>query len=263
VALAVSQLGELPGYVLVMRDITEEKRIQAQLVQSSKMAGIGTLAGGVAHEFNNLIAIMRAKAEFAILAKDPRDINDALGSVMVSTDRAAKITQSLLNFSKRIKPHIESADVVQVMEETLPLLERELVKQHIQLIRNYSSVALCQVDIGQIQQVFLNLLVNAKEVMPAGGTLTIDIYQVEDSVSVKISDTGTGIQEAHVHKIFEPFFTTKDELKNKSGSGTGLGLSVSLGIIENHGGSINVTTGPAGSSFLITLPVESPAHTRS
>ncbi len=255
VALAVSRIAGARGKVVVLRDVTEEKRIQAQLIQSSKMAGIGTLAGGVAHEFNNLIAIMRARVEYALVSNEAKDMQDALGVVMVSTERAAKITQSLLNFSKRIKPQLEQADIARIMEDTLPLLERELIKQHIELVKHYSAAPEIWVDIGQIQQVFLNLLVNAKEVMPSGGTLTIDIRGGSDSVEVCIGDTGGGIDQNHVHKIFEPFFSTKSGLKQASGSGTGLGLSVSLGIIENHGGTIRVESGAAGTSFLITLPV--------
>ncbi len=240
----------------------EEERsfVQEQLIQSSKMAGIGILASGVAHEFNNLIAIMRAKSELAILEPGERNSNDALKSVMVSTERAQKITQSLLNFSRRVKPVYELSNLEAVMNETLQLLERELDKQRIKVVRNFQKIPDMEIDVGQIQQVFLNLLVNAKEAMLKGGVLTLELFAKDDNVVVIIKDTGSGIKQEFINRIFEPFFTTKDSLVENACRGTGLGLSVSLGIIENHGGKVSVDSNDKGTCFMITLPRDRVKH---
>ncbi len=234
----------------------ERKLAQEQLIQSSRMAGIGVLSSGIAHEFNNLLAIMRTKSEMALLDKNENNCLDALNSVMHSTERAQKIVQSLLNFSKRIKSVYEEADIVFAMNETLSLVEREFQKQRITIVKNFSNVPKVYMDIGQIQQVFLNMLINVKEAVGAQGNVVIDIFSEEKSIYVKISDNGPGIHPEYINRIFEPFFTTKDSLNDGSRQGTGLGLFVSQGIIENHGGQIKVDSSPQGTCFTIILPME-------
>ncbi|MFA6216377.1 MAG: response regulator [Candidatus Omnitrophota bacterium] len=256
-------LNDLEVFSILAQAVSiEEERsfVQEQLIQSSKMAGIGILASGVAHEFNNLIAIMRAKSELALLEPSERNSNDALKSVMVSTERAQKITQSLLNFSRRVKPAYELSNLAVVMNETLQLLERELEKQRITVVRNFQEIPDMEIDVGQIQQAFLNLLVNAKEAMRKGGVLTIELFLKGEDAIIIIKDTGTGIKQEFISRIFEPFFTTKDSLVENARRGIGLGLSVSLGIIENHGGKVNVDSNDTGTCFTIKLPKDKSKH---
>lgn len=237
--------------------IEEERKLaQEQLIGSSRMAGIGVLSSGIAHEFNNLLAIMRTKSEMALLDRNENNFLDALNSVMNSTERAQKIVQSLLNFSRRIKSLYEEADIVFAMNETLSLVEREFQKQRINIVKHFSNVPKIYIDLGQIQQVFLNMLINVKESVGSEGIVEIDIFSEEKSIYVKISDNGPGINPEYINRIFEPFFTTKDNLNDGSRQGTGLGLFVSQGIIENHGGQIKVDSSLKGTCFTIILPIE-------
>ncbi len=231
-----------------------------QLIHSEKMAALGTLAGGVAHEFNNLLCMMQGYAELAVQKADLTTCNKALKVVLNASERAKTIAQNLLSFSKRSKSRIDYADLREAMEETIALIERDIEKDNIKIIRRYCEVPKIICDISLLQQVFLNLIINARHAMRnKGGLLTINIAEKDGYVIISIADTGHGIKKEFQKKIFEPFFTTKGVWGSDEVPGTGLGLSVSVGVIESHGGMLEVQSEYGkGALFMIKLPVDSP-----
>ncbi|MFV9506666.1 MAG: response regulator [Oscillochloridaceae bacterium umkhey_bin13] len=230
---------------------------QAELIQSSKLAAVGTFAAGIAHEFNNLLAGMLGYAQLGLAGVDDDAKNEALKVVVDTCRRGKSITGSLLTFARRQEPRRELADLYDAIQGTLTLMEIELRKHQIQVERDLSPVPLTICDPGQIAQVFLNLLTNARDAMkPAGGLLSVSLKSDDQSITLAVRDTGTGIPAAIRDKIFEPFFTTKGALGGSATPGTGLGLSVSYGIIKSHGGTFLVESAPGqGTTMTITLPV--------
>lgn len=232
----------------------ELKAIQAQLVRSEKLASLGELVAGIAHEINNpLTGIM----VFASLARDnpklPQDIKNDMDLITRETERCAKIVKGLLEFSKEAPPQKKPSYIDDIMDLTIALVENQSSFHDIKIIRDYDKeMEQILVDPHQIEQVFVNILLNASHAMPDGGNLTIKtgMESEEGYVYIKISDTGCGISEQNLEKIFDPFFTTKEN------RGTGLGLSVSYGIIESHGGKIEVkSTVGSGTTFTVKLPL--------
>jgi len=230
---------------------------QAELIQSSKLAAVGTFAAGIAHEFNNLLGGMLGYAQLGLASPDDETKNESLKVVVDTCRRGKSITGSLLTFARRQEPRRELADLYDAINGTLVLMEIELRKHHIQVVRDINPVPLTICDAGQISQVFLNLLTNARDAMkPQGGTLTVSLTGDEKGITLTVRDTGHGIPEAIRDKIFEPFFTTKGALGGSATPGTGLGLSVSYGIVKSHGGSFDVQSEPGkGTTMTIWLPV--------
>jgi signal transduction histidine kinase len=177
--------------------------------------------------------------------------------VIDTVDRAKTITQNLLTLARRREPRMETMLVSEAVENPLQLIERDLQQSNIELVREYSEVSPVVCDSGQIAQVCLNLLTNARDAMlPDGGTLTVGIREDGDDVLVSFSDTGSGIPDNILDRLFQPFVTTKGPLGGGDMAGSGLGLSVSYGIIKNHGGTIEVETElNKGSTFTIRLPI--------
>lgn len=247
----------------------ELKEINMKLIQAEKMAAVGELASSVGHEFNNLIGIMQAYAEFTLSQRTEKNITKLIDAVLLSAKRASKITQSLLSFSRRIEHKQELADLNIALEEVLHLLENDFKKADITVIKQTESLPNIMVDIGQIEQVLLNLLVNAKHAIvmrrPEQGRIIIKTAELKNGIEISITDNGTGIKKENIDKIFTPFFSTKGNYGQSKQPGTGLGLSVSLGIIENHYGSITVDSKEnVGTTFSIILPKEknmTPIHT--
>ena len=234
------------------------ERSQQELLESSKLAAVGTLAAGVAHEFNNLLAAISGHTELGLVSDDMDEIKRALEVVIATVDRAKKVTQNLLTFARRREPRMELADVTEAVESPLRLMERDLQKSNIDLVRRFSEVPLIVCDTGQMSQVCLNLLTNARDaLLPDGGTVTVEIREDGDDVIIAFTDTGTGVPDRVLDKLFQPFVTTKGPLGGGEMAGSGLGLSVSYGIVKNHGGAIEVDTEHGhGSTFTIRLPVE-------
>jgi signal transduction histidine kinase/ActR/RegA family two-component response regulator len=230
---------------------------QAELIQSSKLAAVGTFAAGIAHEFNNLLAGMLGYAQLGLASKDEETKNESLKVVVDTSRRGKSITGSLLTFARRQEPRRELADIYDAVQGTLTLMEIELRKHNIKVVRDLNPVPLTICDSGQISQVFLNLLTNARDAMkPDGGTLTVSLNGDERTITLAVSDTGHGIPDHIRDKIFEPFFTTKGALGGSATPGTGLGLSVSYGIVKSHGGAFEVSSEPGkGTTMLIRLPV--------
>ena len=250
------ETGKIIGVSSIARDISEKKRLQRELFHSEKMAAIGKLASGIAHEFNNLIGIMRGFAELALSQPEPDLKIKALEVVINTSDRAGRIIKNLLNFSLRREPKKSTTDVVQTIERALALVSRDFEKGGIEVVREYSRVQHTVADEDQLEQVFLNIIINALHSMPNGGTLTLQVKKLDNSLSISFSDTGCGIKKEHLGKIFEPFFTTKGAIGGSEMPGTGLGLSIADGIIRNHGGKIEVeSTVDVGTAFTVILPL--------
>src|SRR6185503_7899460 len=230
----------------------------AQLRQSQKLEAIGTLASGIAHDFNNLITVISGYTQLALMRADKESAAaDDLRQVIDASDRAANLTHQLLAFSRKQVLQPTVLDLGEVVKGISPMLSR-IIGEHIELrIETADSLARVRADRGQLEQVLLNLAVNARDAMPSGGVLTIATSNVRDAelppasrVSLVVRDTGTGMPDEVRERIFEPFFTTKEP-----GKGTGLGLSMVYGIIKQSGGTVAVESAIGrGTSFFITLP---------
>ena len=226
---------------------------QAQLRQSQKLEAIGTLAGGIAHDFNNLITVISGYTQLALMRTDRASPEaDDLRQVVEASDKAAKLTHQLLAFSRKQVMQPTVLDLSEVVSAIAPMLRR-LIGDHIVLeIAARQPLSRVRADRGQLEQVILNLAVNARDAMPSGGTLTIGTENLSGSRSVllTVNDTGTGMTDDVRERIFEPFFTTKE-----LGKGTGLGLSMVHGIVSQSGGSIEVDSADGrGTTFTIRLP---------
>ncbi len=251
--------------ILAIRDITkrikvekEKVKLQTKLKNSEKMAGLGTLTSGIAHEFNNLLQIMIGHTEYAQRTKKQEDLEEALDIVCNTSDRVSKIIRDLFTFSSRDVLERELSSIPELMDFILSMLEEQMEKKNISVIRKYGRALKIEVNKGEIQQVFLNMAANARDAMfPEGGKLEIEIKKVKDNVEISFTDTGRGIKKENLSKIFEPFYTTKGAVGgNTRIQGMGLGLSVSHGIVERHGGSIEVESEVGkGTTFTIRLPV--------
>jgi len=252
---------ELEDYGRVLEDKVEERsqqlrKIQAKLMQSEKLASLGRLASGVAHEINSpLNGILAFSHLLMRRLKDNPELQKELEIIVKEATRVSAIVRGLLDFSRESKPQKRPCNINDLILHTLSLVERQAVFQNIRIARNLDSQApILLLDANQIQQVFMNILLNAADAMGNHGTLTISSSHVpgDPFVQVKFTDTGCGIPEENLNKIFDPFFTTKADKK-----GTGLGLAVSYGIIDRHRGRIEVQSEVGrGTTVAIHLPLE-------
>ncbi len=239
------------------RMIHELEEHQEQLVQSRKIAAVGTLTSGIAHELNNPINNIYLTAES--LKEDFQGLSqeEALGliqDILGQAERASEIVKGLLDFSRSEHPEFEPLSIAGVIQETLKLVRNQLSLSGIQVETDLpAELPAVHGDRKSLQQVFLNLFINAIQAMLDGGSLTVRAYPSQDGhwLKVEVKDTGTGIAAEHLSRIFDPFYTTK-----QVGRGTGLGLSVTYGIVEKHGGHIEVESQKGrGSTFTVVLPV--------
>jgi signal transduction histidine kinase len=242
----------------------ELRRKQNELIQSSKLAAVGTFAAGIAHEFNNLLGSMLGYAELGYHVDDLEEKNRSLDVVIQACRRGRSITRGLLTFARRQEHQRALANLADAIDETLTLVEIDLRKSHIEIVRQVEPVPPTICDLGQLAQVVLNLITNARDAMkPQGGTLTVSLRERRslDSrrgnwLELSVADTGSGIPEEIRDKIFEPFVTTKGALGGSQTPGTGLGLSVSYGIVQEHGGTIEVDSVLGrGTTMTVRLPV--------
>jgi two-component system NtrC family sensor kinase len=241
----------------VIRDVTDQKMLQEQLIQSEKMSAIGQLVSGVAHELNNPLAGISAFAQLLLTEKRfPPDQRTAAEMIYAEARRASRIVQNLLTFARQHKPERTSTSTNQVLDDTLELRGYELRVRGIQVVRDYdSALPDTMADAHQLQQVFLNLITNAEQAMEKrqrdAQRLTVRTRRTGDVIRTEIEDTGPGIPPNLIERIFNPFFTTKP-----TGSGTGLGLSISLGIVREHEGRIWAENAPTGGArFVVELPI--------
>jgi PAS domain S-box-containing protein len=257
IAPLVTRKFQVIGRLVIMDDITERVELEGQLSQADKLSSIGLLAAGVAHEVNTPLAVISSYTQ--MLAKqlqgDPQK-SGLLEKITRQTFRASEIVNNLLNFSRTSGTEFADVDVNKVILDTLALLEHQFKTAKIQVRSELiPSISPIQGNPGRLQQVFLNLFLNAKDAMPGGGTLSIATSN-GDLVSVRVSDTGSGISPEHVHRIYDPFFTTKTAPREGQSRGTGLGLSVTYGIIQEHAGKIRVETNPgSGTTFALDFPL--------
>lgn len=247
------------GALVVLEDVTGRVRLEEQLQQREKLSSIGLLAAGVAHEINTPLTGVSSYTQMLlgmIAETDPK--HALLEKIRRQTDRATGIVNNLLNFSRTGNvTELTEVDVNRVLEDTLQLLEPQLRQSQITLERIYDpELPRAFGNAGKLQQVFTNLLLNARDAIPDGGQITLRTTMEEDSVQIEIADTGIGIAPENVARIYDPFFTTKGV-----GRGTGLGLAVTYGIVQEHAGHITVHSAPGrGTTFRLSLPT---AHART
>ena len=257
IAPLVTRTFQVIGRLVIMDDITERVELEGQLSQADKLSSIGLLAAGVAHEVNTPLAVISSYTQ--MLAKqlqgDPQK-SGLLEKITRQTFRASEIVNNLLNFSRTSGTEFADVDINKVITDTLALLEHQFKTAKIQVARELTpGISPIQGNPGRLQQVFLNLFLNAKDAMPGGGTLNVATTNGE-IVSVRVTDTGSGIAPEHIQRIYDPFFTTKTAPKEGQNRGTGLGLSVTYGIIQEHAGKIRVESNPgAGTTFALDFPL--------
>jgi PAS domain S-box-containing protein len=257
--ISIAPLQDQTGALVVLEDVTSRVRLEEQLLQREKLSSIGLLAAGVAHEVNTPLTGVSSYTQMLLgmLAEtDPK--HALLLKVRRQAERATNIVNNLLNFSRTgDATEFTEIDIGRVLDDTLQLLEPQLRGNQIEIIRAYNPDC-PQVfgNAGKLQQVFTNLLLNARDAITAGGLIRISTTPAEDhSLAIEVSDSGMGIAPENVAKIYDPFYTTKGV-----GRGTGLGLAVSYGIVQEHSGHISVESNPGrGTTFRITLPA---AHAR-
>ncbi|HEX2780842.1 MAG TPA: PAS domain S-box protein [Gemmatimonadaceae bacterium] len=263
IAAPIMERGEIVGALGIVRDVTEEKRLVEQLLQQEKLAAIGQLVSGVAHELNNPLAGMMAFSELLLAQYDPADEKrHVLENINHEANRAAKIVRNLLTFARRHQPERQATDINQVLLDTVELRRYALRVEQIELaVELDGTLPKTWADPFQLQQVFLNLLSNAEQALEhwtGERRLTVSTKREGKHIVIRVADSGPGIDAAQVDQIFNPFYTTKGV-----GKGTGLGLSISDGIVREHNGRITVTSKPgAGATFMIELPIDTPATTK-
>ncbi len=243
------------GRIVLVDDITERVALETQLAQADKLSSIGLLAAGVAHEINTPLAVISSYAQ--MLSKQLRGdarIGPVLDKITQQSFRAAEIANGLLNFSRTSTTEFRSTDLNQIIRDTLSLLEHQFKTAQILVDLDLAGeLPPIHGNPGKLQQVFLNLLLNAKDAMPGGGRLRVATL-VNGHVEAVVSDSGSGIAPEHLKRIYDPFFTTKNIPGSKRG--TGLGLSVSYGIIQEHAGKIHVESAiGSGTSFHLEFPL--------
>ena len=232
------------------------KMNEQRLMRSEKLASIGRLAAGIAHEINNPLTSVLTFSSLLLRKAETGDQKEKLEIIVKETTRCRQIVRDLLNFARQGEPKKEECSINQVIENALSLTKNQLKvsETRIALQKELGEVPLLQLDPNQMIEVFVNITINAIDAMPQGGELrmTTCLAQGGKSVEIRVSDTGHGISKENLEKVFDPFFTTKD-----AGKGTGLGLSVTYGIIDRHNGTIDVESEVGkGTTIIIKLPVE-------
>jgi two-component system NtrC family sensor kinase len=245
--------GQRLGRLILVDDVSQRARLEDQLMQTEKLTSLGLLAAGVAHEVNTPLAVISNYIQ--MLARqfpgdDPR--HTLIEKIVKQTFRASEIVNNLLNFSRVGSSQFTEVSMNAVVEETLSLVAHPLKTARVEIVQQLQGdLPPVLGSMNRLQQVFLNLFMNARDAMPAGGVLNIRTACSNGTVEVEVSDTGVGIPRDQMHRIFDPFFTTKS-----TGRGTGLGLSVSYGIIKEHAGKIDVKSAPGrGTQFRLEFPV--------
>lgn len=249
----VDEKGKLLSVIEYVKDITEEQRLQEQLIQSEKLAGIGVLASGVAHEINNPLSGIIGMAEIALEEEDPSKKISYLTDILDCGQRINEIVKGLRSYSRAAKKEeFGQVDLNGVLEESLKMVQLATKKAPVEVIKEFQTSEKIQANIGEIQQVFTNLITNAFQAMDGkGGKLLLATRALEDFVEVKISDNGMGIPQKYINQIFDAFFTTKNP-----GEGTGLGLNIVYRIVNKYEGTIDVESREQmGTTFTIKFPI--------
>ncbi len=244
------------GRLIIVDDISERLELEAQVAQADKLSSVGLLAAGVAHEVNTPLAVISSYAQMLTKqAHGDEKLHGVLEKITQQTFRASEIVNNLLNFSRTSGTEFGEVNLNRVIQDTLALLEHQMRTSRVTVIHSLAA-ELPEIfgNTGRLQQVFLNLILNARDAMPNGGTLHVSTV-ANGSVQAIISDSGTGIAPEHLARIYDPFFTTKNGTREGQPRGTGLGLAVTYGIIQEHAGKIRVESTPgAGTAFHLDFP---------
>jgi signal transduction histidine kinase len=246
--------------VLAPTAASETDLLRQQLLQAQRLSSVGELASSVAHEFNNILTAIINFAKIGSRGQTAAQQAQAFEKILRGGQRAAAIVNSMLGFARNNSATREPTDVAHLVEEVLLLTEKDLSKHRVQVEKKFHGRPVAVVVPGQIEQILVNLVLNARQAMPNGGRLRVEVGEnpAGDTVEIRIADTGSGIAPEHLRQIFEPFFTTKAPDEYGRG-GTGLGLSVCRQIIEQHHGRIRVESVVGkGSAFTVKLPKRLP-----
>lgn len=242
------------------RTLAELRDSHQQLAQAERLAALGTLAGGIAHEFHNVIGGIRGCATELLAEETVGDRRETLGVIQRAADRATGIVQQLLRFARRSVEKQGDVDLATVATDALRLCEPAARRQGVTIERALPAGAIVRGDADGLHQVLVNLITNALQAMPSGGTLAVRIAADAEGATIAVADSGIGIAATDLPHLFEPFFTTRTQAEDHTRRGTGLGLSVSYGIVTAHGGTITVESTPGhGATFTIHLPKAKPA----
>jgi len=235
-----------------MKDITEEQRLQEELVQSEKLAGIGILASGVAHEINNPLSGIIGMAEIALEEEDPPKKESYLKDILNCGQRISEIVNGLRSYSRAAKKEeLGPVDLNEVLEQSLKMVRLATPHVSVEVVKNFQSIEPIQANMGEIQQVFTNLITNAFQAMNGkNGKLTLSTRPIDGTAEIKVTDEGVGIPQKYLNQIFDAFFTTK-----KIGEGTGLGLNIVYRIVTKYEGTIDVESKEqVGTTFTVKFP---------
>ncbi len=234
------------------------RQLEQQLAKTQQLTAVGELASTTTHEFNNILTMIINYAQMGIRHKDEATRDKSLSKILDSANRAARITQTVLGLARNRKPGKESSDLTSLTEDVLLLLEREMNKYHISVEKNFETVPNIMANGNQVQQVLVNLLINARQAMPSGGRLVLKLSLDKEAnmVELQIRDYGIGIPAEKLPHIFDSFYTTKEGPDDSGKGGTGLGLSLCKNIMENHQGKIRVESAIGkGTAFTLRFPV--------
>ncbi len=248
------------GAIITSQDITDLKKLQEQLIHSEKLSAVGQLAAGVAHEFNNLLTVILGRSQLALEEDSIDEIKQSLLEIEKKTKHGSNLVKNLGTFARPKEPKFQTQDITEVIDEVLRLQKKQLQLDNIIVEREYIKHSKVSFDWGQLEQVFINLLINATHAIKpkSRGTISIAVRDTEGFVKIQFTDTGIGMSKEISKRIFEPFFSTKGAWSSDGLGipGTGLGLSVTHSIIKQHDGTIEVESKKGkGTTFTITLPV--------
>ena len=248
--------GRSMGVAAWIVDETSRRHLADQLVQAEKMASLGTLAGGVAHHFNNILGGVATFVDYALTSGDVTAMKRALQMTVEAASRASQITQSLLTFAERDQRSSDLSDLTEVVLTFVHLVERPLAEKNIQVRLDLRPVPVIPVRNDQLHRALNNLLANAEEAMPDGGTIDLSIRKTQEDVELAFSDTGCGIDAKNQPMVFEPFFTTKGLLSGGDEANPGLGLSVVHGLVQEMGATIRLDSSPGeGTRLILAFPI--------
>ena len=251
--------GQQAGYVVVLEDVTERRRMEDEMMTASKHATVGKLAAGVSHEIGNPLASISSLVQELLAEESSREVRGSLETALSHVNRIARIVRDLGDFARLTPRERSLSDIKAALEKTLALVRYDKNFGKIDIETQLDPVPMISVDPDRLQQVFLNLVLNARDAMPDGGKLFISLRHVDGAVEIVFEDTGPGIDPSIRGRIFDPFFTTKHPSQ-----GTGLGLSVSYSIIKDHGGTIELASRSrkkgTGCCFIISIPENSQAR---
>ena len=237
---------------------TRNEMLQAQLAEAQKMSSVGVLASSITHEFNNILMTVINYAKMGLRHKDVATRDKAFDRILSAGQRASKITTGMLAYARNGSDHREPMDLTQLVEDVLVLVEKDLSIHRVRVEARFSCRPMAPVNSSQIQQVLMNLIINARQAMGGGGSLTLTVQTSPDGkwAEISVGDAGPGIPQDHLQRIFDPFFSTKQADQAGQG-GTGLGLSLCRDILEAHKGRIRVESTPGqGTTFTLRLPFD-------